>query len=192
MSALMPSSYPSASAQLPSGVLLTPLRDAHDQAGSITELYRQDWQLDVVPVQWNLVFSRADTLRGVHMHLTHFDYLCVLRGELLLALRDMRPHSPTYGLAVQLPLSGQAPCSAAIPPGVAHGFYFASETSYFYAVSHYWNPADELGCRWDDPALGFSWPTTSPLLSPRDADAPPYSEMMRALSGAVGRGATHS
>jgi dTDP-4-dehydrorhamnose 3,5-epimerase len=129
-------------------------------------------------------------MRGVHVHVTHSDYLCVVRGRMLLALHDMRLHSATYRLSVQLVLSGNASCL--VPAGVAHGFYFASETSYCYAVSHYWNPADELGCRWNDPELDFSWPTSDPLLSPRDADAPPYSEMVRALSVALDRGATHS
>ena len=26
-----------------------------------------------------------------------------------------------------------------------------------YSVSHYWNTMDEIGCRWDDPALGLDW-----------------------------------
>jgi dTDP-4-dehydrorhamnose 3,5-epimerase len=158
----------------------------------MTELYRRDWQLDVVPVQWNLVSSRANTLRGVHVHLAHWDYLCVISGEMLLGLHDMRPHSPTYRLAVQRPLPADAPCSIALPPGVAHGFYFASETTYFYAVSQYWNPSDELGCRWDDPELGLSWPTADPLLSERDAHAPTYGELARAFTAALDQGALHS
>lgn len=143
----------------------------------------------MAPVQWNLVNSRPNTLRGVHVHVAHWDYLCVVSGEMLLGLHDMRPHSPTYRLAVQQRLSGAAPCSIAIPPGVAHGFYFASETCYFYAVSHYWNLSDELGCRWDDPELGLSWPTKSPLLSERDASAPSHGELARAFAAALDRGA---
>jgi dTDP-4-dehydrorhamnose 3,5-epimerase len=175
----------SAPAQLPSGVALRPLSDEHDGGGSMTELYREDWRLDVAPVQWNFVRTRANTLRGVHVHAAHADYLCVLHGDMLLALHDMRPRSPTYRLSTQQVLSGKGPCSATIPPGVAHGFYFASETSYLYAVNRYWNLADELGCRWDDPELGLSWPTTDPLLSPRDAAAPGYAEMADGLVAAM-------
>lgn len=182
---------PSQSVQLPSGVLVRPLPEVRDPAFGVTELYRADRDTDVVPVQWNFVCTRANTLRGVHVHATHTDYLCVLRGQMLLALHDMRPHSPTYRLAVHTRLSGETPRSAAIPPGVAHGFYFASETSYVYAVDHYWNLSDELGCRWDDPALGLSWPTTDPMLSPRDAAAPSYAEMAHAFTAAFDRGADH-
>ncbi|WP_162917644.1 dTDP-4-dehydrorhamnose 3,5-epimerase family protein [Dongia deserti] len=178
--------------QMPAGVVLRPLSGEHRQVFRTTELYREDWQLDVTPVQWNLVCSRANTLRGVHVHPTHFDYLCVLQGEMLLALRDMRPDSPTYRLAVHQLLSGETPCSATIPPGVAHGFYFACETRYVYAVSHYWNPADELGCRWDDPELGFSWPAHDPSLSARDAGAPSYAEMALALAATLRHDGLHS
>jgi dTDP-4-dehydrorhamnose 3,5-epimerase len=178
-------------ARLPWGVSLRALSDTRDQAGGMTELYRRDWGLDAVPVQWNLVSSRPDTLRGVHVHLNHTDYLYVLSGEMLLGLHDMRTSSPTYRLAVHQRLSGEAPCSIAIPPGVAHGFYFASKTEYFYAVSHYWNPSDELGCRWNDPELGLSWPTASPLLSARDTDAPSYGELARVLGEAPERGVSH-
>ena len=56
-----------------------------------------------------------------------------------------------------------------IPVGVAHGFYFHSERSvHVYAVSHEFDPADELGCRWDDPELDIVWPCSAPLISSRD------------------------
>jgi dTDP-4-dehydrorhamnose 3,5-epimerase len=39
-----------------------------------------------------------------------------------------------------------------------------------YAVDRVWDPADELGCRWDDPALGIEWRIERPVrISARDA-----------------------
>jgi dTDP-4-dehydrorhamnose 3,5-epimerase len=169
-------------AQLPIGVALRPLPGELELCGAMTSLYRRDRPAGPDLVQWNLVSSRANTFRGVHVHLTHSDYLCVISGEMLLGLHDMRPWSPTYKLAVHQRLRGEEPCSIAIPPRVAHGFYFPSEAIHIYAVSHYWNPADELGCRWDDADLGLSWPTKDPLLSPRDAGASSYRELARALN----------
>jgi dTDP-4-dehydrorhamnose 3,5-epimerase len=183
----MQASSRAASAQLPSGVLLDPSYRPQARNRGATVLYRQDWNLPTEPIQWNLVCSRANTLRGVHLHVSHFDFLCVLDGELLLALHDMRSQAPTYRLAIQIRLSPEASKGVVIPPGVAHGFYFESETSYCYAVDHYWNMADELGCRWDDPELGFAWPTASPLLSERDANAPSYADLARAFSAALNR-----
>jgi hypothetical protein len=65
---------------------------------------------------------------------------------------------------------------------LAHGFYLASATSHCCGVSHYWNPADELGCRWDDPILDLARPTINPLLSPRDANESSYRELERRLT----------
>ena len=66
-----------------------------------------------------------------------------------------------------------------IPPGVAHGFYFHEPSLHVYAVSEYWEPADELGCHWADDGLGLRWPDPAPLISERDAALPPLSELKR-------------
>ena len=176
------SSAASPNTRLPDGVALRALPDRKDGVQQVTEVYRGDWQLDVAPAQWNFVFSKPNTLRGVHAHLDHWDYLHVVSGEMLLGLHDLRPDSPTYRLAVQCRLAGDRPAGIAIPPGVAHGFYFASATTYFYALSHYWTPTGDLGCRWDDPALGLSWPTSDPLLSQRDASASSYEDLAKAIA----------
>jgi dTDP-4-dehydrorhamnose 3,5-epimerase len=60
---------------------------------------------------------------------------------------------------------------------VAHGFLFHEPSLHIYAVSHYWDTADELGCRWDDPELGIPWPDAQPLISPRDAGLPPLRQL---------------
>ena len=181
-------SVESPNARLPDGVALRTLSDRWDGAQQITEVYRGDWQLDVAPAQWNFVSSKPNTLRGVHAHPDHWDYLHVVSGEMLLGLHDLRPGQSTFRLAAQCHLSGKRPVAIAIPPGVAHGFYFASHTTYFYALSQYWTSTSELGCRWDDPALGLSWPTSDPLLSQRDATASSYAELAKGVAAALARG----
>lgn len=172
-------------ARLPDDVSIRPLPSHRDGAAWTTDVYRRDWPLDIAPVQWNLVSSKPSVLRGVHVHVHHWDYLHVVSGAMLLGLHDMRPRSPTYRLATRLCLDSDRPAGIAIPPGVAHGFYFASATAYIYAMSHYWTPVGELGCRWDDPELGLSWPVSDPVLSSRDAAAPSYFELGRTLAAAV-------
>jgi dTDP-4-dehydrorhamnose 3,5-epimerase len=139
----------------------------------------------VVPIQWNFVRTHANTLRGVHVHPRHADYLCVLEGEMLLGLHDMRPASPTYRASCFVTLKGAEPSAIEIAPGVAHGFYFADAAEFTYAVDSYWDPADELGCRWNDPALGLAWPTRQPLLSPRDVAAGGYAALTAELAKAA-------
>lgn len=160
------------------GVIVTPLDPKPDHRGVFTEVFREQWPTACAPVQWNIVRSRANVLRGFHVHITHADYLMALSGELLLGLRDIRPESPTFNRTDTMLLSDERPMAVTLPPGVAHGFYFAEPSIHLYAVSHYWNTADELGCRWNDPDIGLGWPTASPELSERDANAGGFEEMV--------------
>lgn len=167
---------------LPEGVGLRALAVRRGRAGTAIDLLDLDRANVVAPVQWNFVVSLADTLRGVHVHPRHSDYLCVLDGTMLLGLHDMRPDSATYRRSSFLTLCGDEPRAVTIPPGVAHGFYFPLVTEYAYAVDRYWDPADELGCMWDDPDLDLAWPAAAPLLSPRDREAMSYSDLKLALA----------
>ena len=65
-----------------------------------------------------------------------------------------------------------------IPAGVGHGFFSAEASVVMYGVSKYWDPEDELGVRWDDPALGIAWPPEAAyaLVSGRDAGFPTLAE----------------
>ena len=70
-----------------------------------------------------------------------------------------------------------SPRALVIPVGVAHGFYFHEPSIHVYAVSHEFDPADELGCRWYDPTLEIAWPCTDPLISARDRELGSLSEL---------------
>ncbi|HEY7562799.1 MAG TPA: dTDP-4-dehydrorhamnose 3,5-epimerase family protein [Gaiellaceae bacterium] len=166
---------------LPLGTLVHPLRPHADERGSFTELYRAEWPTGIAPIQWNAVQSNADVLRGVHVHVRHDDYLTVPFGRAIVGLRDLRRGSETEGVSAVVELGSNQPAAMVIPHGVAHGFYFPEPTLHVYAVSEYWNPADELGCRWDDPDLEIPWPTETPRVSERDAAAPPLQGLMKQL-----------
>jgi dTDP-4-dehydrorhamnose 3,5-epimerase len=163
---------------LPAETLLRPLEPHADDRGTFIELFRREWQTEVEPIQWNAVHSEAHVLRGVHVHPRHDDYLTIVRGRAIVGVRDLRDESPTAGAAACIELSAEAPCAITIPHGVAHGFYFAEPSTHVYAVSHYWDLSDELGCRWDDPALEIPWPQEAAHISPRD-EALPSLEMLR-------------
>ena len=64
-----------------------------------------------------------------------------------------------------------------IPPGVAHGFASITDCVITYLVDGYYNPADELGVGWDDPAIAADWGLENPILSKRDASNPKRSEL---------------
>ena len=158
--------------RLPIGTTLRPFTVHGDERGTLTEIFRQEWLPELRALQWNFVRSRAGVLRGVHVHPKHVDYLLVLDGAATIGLQDLRPGSPTEGLACIVELEADRPASIVIPAGVAHGFYFDVPSLHVYAVSEYWDPADELGCRYDDPGLRIAWPAVPKLMSARDEGLP--------------------
>lgn len=173
-------------AVLPHGVRVVDVTQHDDDRGAFAEVYRAEWSLSVEPVQWGLGRSRAGVVRGVHVHPRHTDYLCVVEGRMTLALKDMRPTSPTFGLSWMTELDGSRWRGVVIPPGVAHGFQFPEPAVFLLGTSHYYDLDDELACRWDDPDLGFDWPSPSAQLSPRDRDAGSFAALQATLSALLG------
>jgi dTDP-4-dehydrorhamnose 3,5-epimerase len=180
-----------ASPILPAGTLLHSLQPHVDERGSFTELYRVEWGTGVTPVQWNAVRSEAGVLRGVHVHPRHDDYLTIPMGRADVGLRDLRRGSATEGVSALVQLGGEQPAAIVIPHGVAHGFYFHEPSLHVYAVSEYWDPSDELGCRWDDPDLEIRWPVRSARVSARDAAAQPLRALLDELGPWQPMGSTH-
>jgi dTDP-4-dehydrorhamnose 3,5-epimerase len=92
-------------------------------------------------------------------------------------LHDLRVGSPTDGKTLTIDLGRDDDGThdhrgVFIPPGVAHGFAALTDMTMTYLVDGYYNPADELGVAWDDPAIGADWGVTDPVLSERDRTNP--------------------
>lgn len=167
------------------GVEVVQLRPHDDDRGRLTEVFRSAWVPEFRPVQWNAVRSVAGTLRGVHCHIDHADYLTMVDGSMLLALHDLRPGSSTEGSSETMELvAGET--AVVVPPGVAHGFYFGEPALMLYAVTQEWDTSDELGCRFDDPGLRIAWPCADPLLSARDQVAGSLPELRSAVRAVFG------
>ena len=174
---------------LPDDVLLHPLQRHDDQRGWLMEGYRGTW-FEGLPIarQWNITHSGVNTMRALHVHGIHHDYLTLITGELFLGLQDVRPWSASHGRACGLTLRAEEPVIVSIPPGVAHGFWFPHQPAmYLVGVSHYWAAEDELGCRWDDPDVRVSWPgAQNPILSESDQQAGSYRRMQQDLLDLMG------
>ena len=81
---------------------------------------------------------------------------------LRIVLHDLRDGSPTDGATLALDLGARDDGDhdhrgVFIPPGVAHGFASLTDMTITYLVDGYYNPADELGVAWDDPAIDADW-----------------------------------
>jgi dTDP-4-dehydrorhamnose 3,5-epimerase len=101
-----------------------------------------------------------------------------LEGEVFDVAVDLRRGSPTFGQWRSFVLTEHNAHQVYVPPGFAHGFLVLSRVALFaYKCTALYSPSDEIIVRWDDPALGISWPEVAPLLSPKDRDAPPLSRI---------------
>jgi dTDP-4-dehydrorhamnose 3,5-epimerase len=165
-----------------SGVRPVPMVMHADERGIFTEIFRNEWDTGIDPLQWNVVRTKAGVLRGVHVHPSHTDYLMVVSGTATIGLRDLRAGSPTEGRSQTLTVDGDSLTGLTIPRGVAHGFLFHDPAIHVYAVSHYWDTADELPCHWSDPDLGIDWPFAPTMVSPRDDAAGSLSDLLVRLA----------
>ena len=129
-------------------------------------------------VQDNHSRSSRGVLRGLHCQdAPHAQgkLVRVVRGAVFDVAVDVRPASETFGKWVGVELSEQNQRQLWIPPGLAHGFLVTSESADFlYKATAYYAPQAERSIRWDDPAIGISWPDigVAPSLSAKDRDAP--------------------
>ncbi len=141
-----------------------------DDRGFFVETFRRQW----LPgcghemLQANRAQRSAGSLVGLHYHLHQADYFHLIVGRARLVLHDLRLGSPTDGNTLSVDMVAEEPLGVYIPPGVAHGFSALTDVVLTYLVDGYYNPADELGLAWDDPAVDADWGVTSPLLSERD------------------------
>ena len=94
-----------------------------------------------------------------------------------MVLHDLRLGSPTDGATLCLDMGEidggeNNHLGVFIPPGVAHGFASLTDMAITYLVDSYYNPADERGVAWDDPAIAADWRLNDPILSERDRTNP--------------------
>lgn len=173
------------SSDLPAGVRRFPLPVQPDERGLFCEIYRAEWATKELAIQWNVMQSGAGVMRGVRVHLRHEDYLVVLDGSVLVGLRDLRRGSPTEGKVSLLEIGSRDLSVLTIPVGVAHGFYSAKAALCVLGVTRYYEPSDEVACRWDDPELGIPWPVSTAIVSPGDANGLPISEVKEIVARSV-------
>src|SRR5688572_16927734 len=131
-------------------------------------------------VQDNHSRSVAGTLRGLHLQVAKPQAKLVraIAGEIFDVAVDVRRGSPTFGRWVGVVLTADNFRQCYIPEGFAHGFcVLTGEAQVAYKCSAVYDPADEFGIAWNDPALAIQWPVTDPLLSARDRDNPTLAEL---------------
>ena len=156
-----------------------------DARGFFTERFVaskfRDMGIEAEFVQDNHSRSWPGVIRGMH-----FQYqqpqgklVGVMRGRILDAAVDVRPHSPNFGKHVEVELQPQTELLW-IPPGFAHGFCVLGEepADVLYKVTAPFNPEGEGGIHYGI----IDWPLNKPTLSPRDEQLPTLEAARAQLS----------
>jgi len=164
------------------GVIVIEPQVHRDARGFFLECYHAEKYaangIDVRFVQDNHSASRRSTLRGLHGQSPHPQGKLVraLAGEIFDVVVDVRRGSPSFGQHVGMLLSADSHRQIYVPPGLVHGFVVTSENAQVeYKCTDFYHPECEFSVAWNDPALGIDWPVAEPILSAKDANAPPLA-----------------
>ncbi len=133
--------------------------------------------LTVVMPQSSVSFNaRRGTLRGLHYQAEPHAEDKLVRctaGAIYDVIVDLRPDSASVRRWFGVELSAANHRSLFIPKGLAHGFLtLRDDTEVLYMISVPHAPGFERGVRWNDPAIGISWPAAPSIVSARDAAHP--------------------
>lgn len=104
------------------GVVVHEVRHVPTAYGHLTELFRQDWQLDHGKVD-QVFQSHLDpgAVSAWHAHAHTTDRLFVASGRMRIVLFDDRPDSATRGNVIELRAGTVRPMLIVVPPRVWHG-----------------------------------------------------------------------
>lgn len=173
--------------RIPDVKLLTPRR-FKDARGFFSETFNariaKAAGLPETFVQDNHSLSLAKgVVRGLHFQIAPHaqgKLVRVTRGAVLDVAVDIRRGSPTYGQHVSAVLSADNWAQLWIPVGFAHAFCtLEPDTEFLYKVTDYYAPECDRGVRWNDPALGITWPIaeSEAIVSDKDARNPTLAEL---------------
>ncbi|MGN0846034.1 MAG: dTDP-4-dehydrorhamnose 3,5-epimerase [Kiritimatiellia bacterium] len=168
---------------IPGLVVITPdvFKDAR---GWFAEAYHAQRYFEngvkAVFVQDNRSFSTKDVVRGLHfqLHRPQAKLVSVVRGAVWDVAVDIRWGSPTFRQWCGVELSAENGRQFYIPAGFAHGFCVLSdEAEFHYKCSEFFDPKDDRGLQWNEPAIGVKWPVERPILSQKDTLRMPFAKL---------------
>ena len=158
----IPADIPQAKVPSPliDGVSITPMMINRDKRGSLVELKRADTESDEPIVFVYRVTAEAGSIRGWVYHRWQDDRLAYTEGHFQIALYDIRPDSPTYGLLNLIEAGEDNPLSLRIPAYVVHGVKNCGASASFVNMpTKAYDPAtpDKSRVAYPDPRIPFTF-----------------------------------
>jgi len=167
---------------LPAGVKIHDVPSFADARGVLAVVHSRSSRDAESPLQWNVMASGENTLRGMHIHICHVDSVTAVAGEAVIGLVDLRQAAGGALTQGTVTLTTNLMQVLVIPPGVLHGFYTPRSSVILNGLSHAYDPDDDLEVRFDDPQIDLDWGVTDPVLSERDRDAPSIAAILEQLA----------
>ena len=151
------------SADLISGVRVQPIPLWPDDRGYFLELARFGQGLvDGFPApttQVSAALTYPGAIKAFHVHKLQTDVWAVVQGMFQVALADLRPASPTFGLRNTFYIGQLRSWQLLIPPGVAHGYKVIGTTPAMlvYLTDRLYNPDDEGRIPHNSTGINYDW-----------------------------------
>ena len=148
-----------------------------DHRGTYVETYNlkeyKENELKTDFVRDDISTSSKNVLRGLHYDDKTWKLIQCMYGKIYFVVVDMRKDSEQYLQWQSFILTSENRHQVLVPPMHANGHLVLSEECIFhYKMSHYYNPDNEKGVRWNDPKLNIFWPVKEPILSIKDTNTP--------------------
>ncbi len=162
-----------------------------DHRGFFMESYNSR-DLEMLGIAFNCVqinhslSVNAGVLRGLHFQLepkAQTKIVRCLKGAIYDVVVDLRKGSPTFLKWFGVILTEHNRRQIVVPRGYAHGILtLVPNTEILYLVDEYYSPEHDRAIRWDDPDIGIKWPTSNPILSEKDRNAPLFREIEQEIN----------
>lgn len=128
-------------------------------------------------VQFNHSMTKfKGTIRGMHLQIppsAEIKLIRCIRGEVYDVIIDIRKDSPTFLQHFHITLSDENLKMIYVPEGFAHGFQtIADNSEMIYHHTAYYDPVNEHGFRYNDPAFRISWPLDPLTITEKDRKYP--------------------
>lgn len=153
-------------AQTIQGVRIKELMVHKDERGIFFEIIRNsDTFFRNKFKQLSFSVSLPGVAKAWHLHKKQTDWMCVVSGDIKLALYDTRRRSPTHKHLMEIMMGEKFGFKVVrVPPGVAHGYQVIHGPMHIvYCMNKEYDPKDELRIPHDDPEIGYNWKANFPI-----------------------------